>query len=60
MTIIISDGRILDTNLVRMGLDRGWLAARLKEHGVDDASQVFLMSVNTAGQVYFAGKELHE
>ncbi len=59
-TIVISDGRILDTNLVQMGLDRGWLAARLKENGVEDASQVFLMSVNAAGQVFFAGKELPE
>ena len=56
-TIVISDGRILDANLQHMGLDRSWLTDRLQENGAEDAAQVFMMTVNEAGQIYFARKE---
>ena len=56
-TIVISDGRILDANLRHLGLDQNWLADRLRENGVEDAAQVFIMTVNGAGQIYFARKE---
>lgn len=56
-TIVISDGRILDANLRHLGLDQSWLADRLRENGAEDAAQVFMMTVNGAGQIYFARKE---
>jgi len=56
-TIVISDGRILDANLRHLGLDQNWLADRLRENGAEDATQVFIMTVNSAGQIYFARKE---
>ena len=56
-TIVISDGRILDANLRHLGLDQNWLADRLRENGAEDAAQVFIMTVNGAGQIYFARKE---
>ena len=56
-TIVISDGRILDANLRHLGLDQSWLADRLRENGAEDAAQVFIMTVNGAGQIYFARKE---
>lgn len=56
-TIIISDGRILDANLRHAGRDMNWLIKQLKDRGHEDAKRVFLMTVNNAGQVYFAPKE---
>ena len=55
--IFISDGRILEDNLRRCGKDRAWLEKQLKGHSVKNAGEVFLMMLNGAGQIYFAGKE---
>lgn len=56
-TIVVSDGRILEANLRHMGRDLAWLTKQLKTRGHEDAKQVFLMTVNNAGQIYFAPKE---
>ena len=41
-TEVIMDGRILEENLKRMGLDRNWLQKQLREQGYHDAKEVFL------------------
>lgn len=41
-TELIMDGRILDDNLHRMGLDVTWLNKQLKRHKVSSAREVFL------------------
>ena len=41
-TEVIMDGRILDENLKRMGLDRKWLQKQLTGQGYKDAREVFL------------------
>ena len=41
-TEVIMDGRILDENLKRMGLNIRWLQKRLKEQGYQSADEVFL------------------
>lgn len=41
-TEVIMDGRILDGNLKRMGLDITWLERQLKEQGYKNAKEVFL------------------
>ena len=41
-TEIIMDGRILEGNLKRMGLDTTWLGKQLKEQGYDSAKEVDL------------------
>ena len=41
-TEVIMDGRILDANLKRHGLDRTWLQRQLKEQGISSAKEVFL------------------
>ena len=41
-TEVIMDGRILDENLKRMGLNIRWLQKRLKEQGYQRADEVFL------------------
>lgn len=39
---VIMDGRILEDNLKRMGLDTKWLQKQLKAQGYHDAGEVFL------------------
>ena len=56
-TIIVSDGRVMEANLRSTGRDLGWLDKQLKARGHDNARRVFLMTVNNAGQIYFAPKE---
>ncbi|MGI6012679.1 MAG: DUF421 domain-containing protein [Oscillospiraceae bacterium] len=41
-TEVIMDGRILDANLKRHGLDRTWLKRQLKEQGIASEREVFL------------------
>lgn len=41
-TEVIMDGRILDGNLKRHGLDRTWLKRQLKEQGISSEKEVFL------------------
>ena len=50
--VIISDGRILQDNLKRRGLDK-----QLAEHGYPDFRDVFLLTVDEAGGVYFVPRE---
>lgn len=41
-TEVIMDGKILDENLNRMGLNLKWLEKQLKSKGYNDAKQIFL------------------
>lgn len=41
-TEVIMDGRILDANLRRRGLDSTWLQRQLRAQGISDAREVFL------------------
>lgn len=56
-TVIISDGRLLESDLRGMGRDLNWLRKELKRQGLTEAGQVFLMTLDQAGQVYIAKKE---
>lgn len=56
-TAIISDGRVLSTNLQRMGRDSRWLDHELARHGTERSEDVYLMLLNESGQVYFAARE---
>ena len=39
---VIMDGRVMDENLSRMGLDAEWLCAQLKQRGYKSAGEIFL------------------
>ena len=41
-TEVIMDGKILEDNLKRMGLDAEWLKKQIKEHGFKNAKEIFL------------------
>ena len=55
-TIIINDGRILGENLSMLGLNRQWLDSELGKLSITDSRDVFIMSVNSLGEIYFAAK----
>lgn len=55
--IVISDGRVLDERLRRLGLDRSWLEKELRTGGYPGPESIYLMTVNRLGQSYIAAKE---
>lgn len=56
-TLIISDGRLLEANLKRRGLDDKWLEKQLAHNHVRRVKDVFVLSVDEQGTVFFAKKE---
>ena len=56
-TVIISDGRLLEKNLRRLGLDQTWLQHRLAENGLPSVAAVFLMQIDQEHQLYYIKKE---
>ncbi|MDY4953172.1 MAG: DUF421 domain-containing protein [Candidatus Onthomonas sp.] len=55
--IIISDGRVLRQNLQLRNLDQHWLQQQLAEHGHTSPTQVFLLTVDEVGRIYYVPKE---
>ena len=49
---LIYDGRIIDTNLKRVNLDRTWLEKQLNAQGIKKPGEVFLALLNTEGELY--------
>ena len=56
--IIINDGRLLRENLRLCGRDENWLRRELQRRHYNNHKAVFFMTVNDAGEIYIAGKEL--
>ena len=56
--IIINDGRLLRENLRLCGRDENWLRRELQRRHYKNHTDVFFMTVNDAGEIYIAGKEL--
>ncbi|MEG3070770.1 MAG: DUF421 domain-containing protein [Candidatus Syntrophopropionicum ammoniitolerans] len=48
----MSDGEVLEHNLIKNHLDHKWLHTELKNNGVKDLSEVFLASLATDGSLY--------
>ena len=55
--VLISDGRLLEHNLKARGYEGTWLNKQLQANGVKRVDQVFLLTVDEGGSVYFAAKE---
>ena len=55
--IIINDGHVMETNLCHLGRDMNWLTKQLNERGLKSPADVFLMTLNKSGQIYFAAME---
>lgn len=56
-TILINDGRVMKNNLKRTGHDGKWLEKQLKKHQAKSSSDVFCLSVDSAGTVTYLPKE---
>lgn len=56
-TMLIFDGRIMQTELKKVGLNEGWLRTELQKFGFKDPSEVFIASLNTEGELFFQAKE---
>ena len=54
-TEVIMDGRILDENLKRMGLDVKWLEKQMKEQGYKNAKEIFLGICDQNKNLYLYG-----
>ena len=57
-SVVVSDGRVMDENLRRLGFDRAWLNAQLSAHGLRSPKQVFLLTADEDGNVFFAEKDV--
>ncbi len=55
--IVINDGRILSKNLQSLGFNERWLKKQITERGSPDAKDVFYMSVDETGKIFFAARE---
>lgn len=55
--IVVNNGRTLSDNLKLIGRDKNWLEKQLKQRNVSDIKQVFLMTVDPCGKIYFARKD---
>lgn len=55
--VIINDGRILEHNLKLRGYDKNWLEKQLNAHDVQSPEEVYLLTADELGRVYFARKE---
>ena len=55
--VLISDGRLLSHNLKGMGYEDIWLEKQLTAHGLHSHRQVFLLTVDNAGNTYCIPKE---
>ena len=54
--VIISDGRVLEHNLTRLGRDRSWLKHQLKKHNCSEPTDVFLLTADENGKLYLSPK----
>lgn len=55
--IVINDGRILERNMEFLGFNMKWLENQLSNRNIKNAHDVFLMTADRAGHIYFAARE---
>lgn len=56
--IVINDGFVMENNLKIAGRDQNWLEKELRNRKAKSPKDVYLMTVNNAGQIYYAPKEV--
>lgn len=55
--ILINDGRTLSKNLHARGLDSLWLAEQLHARGIPSADEIFLLTLDEGGSIYYSRKQ---
>lgn len=51
-TELIYDGILIEENLRQLDKDKAWLMGELKAHGINNISEVFLVTLNPEGSIY--------
>ncbi len=51
-TELIYDGILIEENLRQLNKDKEWLMNELNEHGINNISEVFLVTLNPEGSIY--------
>ena len=55
--ILISDGRVLERNLRRVGRDAAWLRKELAARGAKGPREVYLFTLDALGRIYYARRD---
>ena len=55
--VLINDGRVLSKNMAACHLDEDWLARQLKKRRLSSPQEVFLMTIDEEGSVFYVKKE---
>lgn len=55
--VLINNGRVMEQNMKSRGYDNKWLEKQLRTHGAKEPEEVYLLTADEQGQVYFAPKE---
>lgn len=55
--ILISDGKVMSENLAKCGRDKQWLQKECERRGAASPADVFLLTCDARGNIYFAAKE---
>lgn len=58
--MVINNGRVLEKNLNRMGFNEIWLKRQLTARKVSNVSDVYLLTVDECGRIYFSIKDDHQ
>lgn len=53
-SIVINDGQLLCSNMRLVGVDEPWIMKEIQKRGGKSPADVYLMSVDTAGHVFYA------
>lgn len=55
--IVINDGRVMTDNLIGCGKNEAWLNKELKRRNMKSSKDVYLLSIDAMGQIYFSEKQ---
>ncbi len=56
-SMVIMDGKVMDSELKKSQLTEAWLRVELEKHGIRSPSEIFVASLSTSGELYFQPKE---
>ena len=56
-TLLVNNGRIIEENLRVIGRDSAWLCHLFRQYGIENAKQVYVLSITDADNVYYARRE---
>jgi uncharacterized membrane protein YcaP (DUF421 family) len=55
--ILVNNGRVIDDNLKKMGYNEAWLEKQLRQRKAGGAKDVYLMTIDETGRIYYEPKD---